>query len=301
MLVAAFQFDVRLHATEANLRAALRGLEAAAERGAQLVVLPEMWPTSFSDRRGSELASVVAESDVSVARVAERAGQLGLAVAGSAYAASGGEKPFNRLLVHARGREVVRYDKVHLFSPTAEDEGFAAGDEPPPIAATELGALSGVVCYDLRFGALFDGGLAGHVDVLAVPAQWPEPRRAHWRALVIGRAVESQCFVVAANRVGTSAAGRRRRELVFAGGSLVVSPHGEVLAEGGAGEELVAAEIEPGDARRMRVRVPVGKDRRPGLYARWRARKSFPARTPGAAREADSAQDADPRRVDKSD
>lgn len=265
MLVAAFQFDVRRGAVEANLAEVESGLREAARAGVRLVCLPEMWPTSFCDVE----PGILAASAAALARVRQLAGELGLLVCGSAFGEAGGGRPTNRLHVLDGGREILGYDKVHLFSPTAEAESFSAGAEPPATVTTDLGALSGVVCYDLRFGRLLRVPYLAGAEVLVVPAQWPTPRASHWRALVLGRAVEAQAFVVACNRLGTDLVGRRRLELVFPGNSLIADPHGRALAEGDGRRGLVVARLDLSEARRLRARVPVRRDERPELYAGW--------------------------------
>jgi len=85
----------------------------------------------------------------------------------------------------------------------------------------------------------------------------------------VALAVTNQCTVVAANRTGRDVIGRRELELEFPGNSLVVDPHGRVLAEGHGEEGLIAAEIDPGLARELRRQVPVARDSRPDLYAAW--------------------------------
>jgi predicted amidohydrolase len=107
---------------------------------------------------------------------------------------------------------------------------------------------------------------------VCVSAQWPSTRAAHFRALVVGLAVLEQCFVVAANRTGVEAVGRRAMTLDFPGNSLIVDPHGTVLAEGHGEAGLVSAEVDLSLAREMRVRVPVAKDQRRDLFAAWDAR-----------------------------
>jgi predicted amidohydrolase len=269
MRVAAFQFDVRRGAVGSNLAEVEEGLRRAASEHVRLVVLPEMWPTSFPDADESP-EERVRETEEALARVAELSAELELVVCGSAF--GGGlvqGRPCNRLHVFERGARVLEHDKVHLFSPTAEGEGFRAGDRPPATVQTRLGSLSGIVCYDLRFGQLVRAPFLAGAEILVVPAQWPSPRANHWRSLVIGRAVECQCFVVACNRLGTDHIGRRRLELVFPGNSLVVDPGGHVLAEGEGRSGLVQAEIDLEEARRLRRQVPVRKDERGDLYRDW--------------------------------
>jgi predicted amidohydrolase len=268
MRAAAFQFDVRRGDVAANLAAVERGLDAAAERGIELVVLPEMWPTSFvADGDPREWQR---ETDAALARVQELSRELDLVVAGSASGASEGRAPRNRLTVFARGERVLVYDKLHLFSPTAEAESFSAGDALPPTVATRLGKLAGIVCYDLRFALTLRAPFRDGAEILVVPAQWPAARAAHWHALVCGRAAELQAFVVAANRTGTDLVGRRRLELAFPGNSLIAGPDGVPLAEGEGQDGLIVAELELERVRALRRAVPVRDDERLDLDGRSR-------------------------------
>ena len=164
---------------------------------------------------------------------------------------------------------VLAYDKVHLFSPTAEHESFSAGERPPPTVETHLGRLSGVVCYDLRFPELTRAPFLDGAELVCVAAQWPVSRAPHFEVLARALAVANQCFVVAANRTGRDVIGRRELELAFPGNSLVVDPHGTVLARGAGEEGLVHAAVDLDVVRHLRRRVPVARDRRPELYARW--------------------------------
>jgi predicted amidohydrolase len=269
MRAAAFQFDVRTNDPEHNLRRVEEGLAAAADAGVELVVLPEVWPTSFLPA-DADIEEELERSRAALARVAALSRELSLVVCGSTLAESlPGELPVNRLHVLDRGELVLAYDKVHLFSPTAEDESFTPGAERPPTSDTNAGRVSGVVCYDLRFPEVCRFPFRDRAEVLVVPAQWPVARAAHWRALAIGRAIENQCAVVACNRTGEARIGRRGMQLAFPGNSLVVSAGGEVLAEGRGEEGLVVADVELEEAARLRVRVPIAKDQRPELYARW--------------------------------
>ncbi len=265
MRAAAFQFDVRRADVPANLAAVERGLRQARARGIELVVLPEMWPTSFvADGSPEEWQRA---SDDALARIAGLSRELGLVVAGSAFGAGrAGEPPRNRLTVVARGATVLTYDKLHLFSPTAEDESFSGGDELPPTVALPEARLAGVVCYDLRFGPALRAPFLDGAEILVVPAQWPAARAAHWRALVCGRAAELQAYVVAANRTGVDLVGRRRMELAFAGNSLLVGPDGTVLAEGRGADGLVEAELDWAALRALRRAVPVRRDQRLDVY-----------------------------------
>ena len=278
MLIAALQFDVCRGDVARNGQTAAEGLRRAAAQGVSLVVLPEMWPTSFPGPE-SDLEAQTLESEGAVQKLAQLAGELGLAVCGSSFGSlehderdANESKPANRWQLFDAARCVASYDKVHLFSPTAEHESFAAGCEPPGAVDTRLGRIGGLVCYDLRFPQLTRRLFDANAQLVCVSAQWPTARAAHFRALVAGLAVGNQCFVVAANRTGHEAVGRRALSLDFPGHSLIVDPHGTVLAEGDGDAGLVSAEVDLAAAREMRVRVPVAKDQRRELYAAWDAR-----------------------------
>jgi predicted amidohydrolase len=271
MRVAALQFDVRRGASVENLAVVEDGLRTAARAGVELVVLPEMWASGFPGPN-SDLASLVELDARSWERMAKLSRELGLAVAGSAFGAAAGGLPRNRARLFQRGELALEHDKVHLFSPTAETESFSAGEAPLrgiDLRGTRVGLA---ICYDLRFPELTRSAFLDGVEVLCASAQWPLARAPHWRALVTGLAVQNQCFVVACNRTGTDVIGRRELVLEFPGNSLVVSPHGEVLAEGRANDRLVVAELDVALVRELRRRVPVERDRRPALYARWNSR-----------------------------
>jgi len=191
---AALQLDVGLDA-ELNLAAVEAALVRAASEGVELVVLPEMWATSFPPSGG-----VTEETLRASARAQERLAELsavhGLCVAGSGYARTD-SLPTNRLRIFDRGREVLAYDKVHLFTPTAERAAFSAGSAPPRAVETSVGRLSGVVCYDLRFPEGLRVPFRQGVDLVVIPAQWPATPAHHWRTPVPATATENQAFVVA--------------------------------------------------------------------------------------------------------
>ncbi|MFT7676826.1 MAG: omega-amidase [Planctomycetota bacterium] len=266
MLVATFALDPRPGEYAGNLEQALQAVEQAAARGAVLLALPELWPTSFlpAGHAGALEATVEA-----VEKVAARAGELGVVVVGSALADSGQSKPFNRAHVLEGGEVVAFHDKVHLFSPTAEPAAFTAGVEPPPVVDTGAGRLGAMVCYDVRFPELSRVVFRGGAELLVVVAQWPGVRAPHWRSLCMGRAVEGQMFVLGANRRGDVPFGRTGRKLEYVGNGLIVSPDGELLGESTAAEPLLVVDIDLEDVHRQRKVLPIAKDERPGLYDSW--------------------------------
>jgi omega-amidase len=273
--VAAAALDPRVGAVEQNLAHARAALTEAAARGVALLALPEMWPTSFTAEADEGL---VRAGEAAVTELAVAATALGVTVVGSAYAHRAAGPPANR--AHILGlppgagraeepRAAPGYDKVHLFSPTAEHLSFSAGDAPPPVVDIGAVRLAPIVCYDLRFPDLVRAPIRAGAELLVVVAQWPDSRAAAWRALVAGRAAEGECFVLAANRRGTDEIGRRRMVLSFGGHTIVAGPDGAVRAAGPVEDGLLVHDIDLGEVRAMRRAVPVLSDERRELYARF--------------------------------
>jgi predicted amidohydrolase len=258
---ACLQFDVRRDDVALNSMAVTTGLRAAAAGGARLVVLPELWTTSFPTAVSDTLLAAATDAEQQVERLSA---ELNLIVVGSSLERDGG-RLFNRARIVESGRVLANYRKIHLFSPNAEPMLFAGGDEPVQVECG-AGRLGVLICYDIRFPELVRWYFHKRVDVLAVPAQWPEARAGHWRALLTARAIENQMFVVGCNRTGVEPSLRGRDQLRFPGDSRVVDPMGEVLAAGAGENGPVSATIETRKAVMIRRILPIARDRRPSVY-----------------------------------
>lgn len=117
------------------------------------------------------------------------------------------------------------------------------------------------ICYDLRFPEMFRRYALDGVQTMIISAEWPLQRIEHWQTLLRARAIENQCFVIAANCVGQCGGEN------FGGRSAVISPWGEVLVEGQSDQpELLTVTFDTGQVDEVRRRIPVLIDRRPDLY-----------------------------------
>lgn len=267
MRVSALQMHVETGDVRRNFETAWRLLEEGARRGSHLMVLPEMWSTGFAYPGLVGLARDAFPATVDLLVRAAR--RFDADVVGSIPEVEG-EKVYNTLFwVEAGGAVTGTYRKVHLFAPMGEPEHVSPGDAIPVFASRKLGMCGGMICYDVRFPEVARRQALEGARLLAIPAQFPEPREEHWELLVRARALENQLVVVACNRVGDSGG------LSFFGRSLIVGPDGRILAAGGRREEVVTADVDDGLVDRVRREFPAFTERRSDLYGNLEA--------PGAA------------------
>lgn len=163
----------------------------------------------------------------------------------------------------------ARYGKLHLFDVEVvgdrdgKDFSYRESDSYRPGLAPQLASLGGIqlglsICYDLRFPGLFQFYRQEGAQVLSIPAAFTQVTgEAHWEVLLRARAIETQCFVVAAGQTGTHPDGRS----TF-GHSLVVDPWGKVLLDAGIEPGVFALSLDLESLARVRARMPVAQHRR---------------------------------------
>lgn len=239
-----------------------------AESDADLVVLPELWTAgAFAYSAWSDAAEPVDGPTAGAMAAAARDAGVWLHAGSIVERAPAGSDPLEgegrlyntSLLFDPSGTLRHTYRKIHRFGFDA-GEAVAMGAGQRIVAAdTPLGTLGLATCYDLRFPEQFRLLVDAGAEVLVVPAGWPAGRREHWRLLVRARAVECQAYVLACCDAGENGGVEQ------AGHSMVVDPWGEVLAEAGAGEEVLRVEVDPTRVARVRADFPVLRDRVLGL------------------------------------
>jgi predicted amidohydrolase len=251
MKVAAIQHDI-VWEDGAQTRARVTPMIAdAAAQGARLIVLSEMFATGFSmhPERIAEDEGGASEQFLCEQARTHRAHLI------ASIAQRGTDGRYrNNAVVAGPDASVARYAKIHPFSYAGEHERYAAGTEHLTVTVDDL-RVSLFVCYDLRFADEF-WALAGDTDVYVIPANWPQPRHEHWRALLRARAIENQAYVLGVNRVG------RAKDLPHDGGSALVDPLGNTLFEGGTDEAVLVGDVEPKRVQEIRTTYPFLADRR---------------------------------------
>ncbi|MBC7456122.1 MAG: carbon-nitrogen hydrolase family protein [Massilia sp.] len=247
-----------------NIARARALVAQAAALGATLVSLPEYWPVmGMHERDKIGMAEQVGHGPIQACMMeAARAHGIWLIGGTLPLASSDGARVMNTTLVYnPDGVQVGRYDKIHLFGFNRGDEVY---DEARTIVAGEavvsveapFGRVGLSVCYDLRFPELYR--LMGTCALIVVPAAFTHTTgRAHWEVLLRARAIENQCYVLAAAQGGVHQNGRH----TF-GHSMLVDPWGEVLAVLEQGEGVITGVLDTHFLTSVRDSLPALRHRR---------------------------------------
>ncbi|GAA1358499.1 carbon-nitrogen family hydrolase [Streptomyces beijiangensis] len=267
MRASLIQMDVNPDETSNSRRQRAASL-VREQSAADLVVLPELWPVgAFAFESFAEEAEPLEgptyeamSKAASDAGVWLHAGSIVERTASDSGSAAGDGPLYNTSLVFSPDGELARtYRKIHRFGfDRGEAVLMGAGEELVSVRLPET-TLGLATCYDLRFPELFRALTDAGAEMFVIPAGWPERRRSHWSLLARARAVENQAYVLACGTAGTHAGVEQ------AGHSVVVDPWGEVLAEAGAGEEVLTVDLDPARVAATREQFPALKDRLLGL------------------------------------
>lgn len=257
---------------ERNLRSAADAVRRAADAGAQVVCLPEMFVCPYERRaflaareaRGGRIWSALAQM---------AAGSRVVLIGGSFPEAAEGRLYNTCFVFDAAGRQIARHRKVHLFDiDIAGGQRFRESDTFSPgadltVFDTPLGRFGVVICFDIRFPELMQLMALYGAEAVFVPASFNMTTGpVHWQLLFRARALDAQIFLL-----GCSAARDARSRYVAYGHSLAISPWGTVLAELGVQPETLLVTLDLDEALRTRAQIPVmAGARRTDLYElRW--------------------------------
>ncbi len=251
----------------ANLEAVRHWVRAAAEQGAKLVLLPENFAFFGSETVKAQHAEALPADGPIGRTLSDLSKQLGITLIGGGMPEQSADpaRPFNTSVVFdAAGQLVARYRKTHLFDvdlpdgkSLRESSGTSAGDDAVAVEVDGL-RVGLAICYDLRFSALFAALARGGLDVITLPAAFTEHTgKDHWHVLLRARAIEWQCWVVAAAQWGSHPGGRRTY-----GHSLIVDPWGNVVADASNRPGIVVADVDPALSESVRTALPCAAHRR---------------------------------------
>lgn len=246
----------------ANLLEVERLVGNAVAEGAELVVLPE----NFALMGHSEADKLDIKEQPTEGRLQDflsrLASQHGIWIVGGTIPLAASDDQHIRaacLVYNEKGEQVARYDKIHLFDVRLPDsdeqyiesETIEAGNEVVTLD-TPFGKMGLAICYDLRFPELFRELLDKGMEVLVIPSAFTAiTGRAHWEPLLRARAIENQCFVIAAAQGGYHASGRE----TF-GDSMIIDPWGTVLNRLSKGSGTVKADLDISQVHHVRKTFP---------------------------------------------
>lgn len=248
-----------------NLQTAYRLLAQAADQGVRLAVLPE----NFAAMGRSDLPALGREEVRGTGPIlpwlSQTARDLGLWIVAGTLPLPPDDQPNAKpcacsLLIDDQGQRVARYDKLHLFDAEVADQrghyresdDYAFGHRLV-VANTPVGRLGLTVCYDLRFPQLYTALRQAGAELISVPSAFTAVTgAAHWQSLIRARAIETQCYVLAAGQGGIHPGGRQTH-----GHSAIVDPWGRVLCEQSQGEAVLRADRDVSEQQSIRQRMPL--------------------------------------------
>lgn len=250
-----------------NLEEATRLIDMAVSIGARIVVLPEYFAI-MGMKETDKIAVREKPGDGPIQQwMSEIAAKHRIWLIGGTIPmeASVPGKVRNTCLVYDKeGRQVARYDKIHLFNLALGSENFSeertieAGDKVV-VVDSPFGRIGLSICYDLRFPELYRA--MGNVDIIVVPSAFTATTgKAHWEPLIRARAIENLAYVIAPAQGGFHVNGRETH-----GDSMIVDPWGVVLDRLPRGSGVVVAGINPQYQQTIRKSLPALTHRTLGL------------------------------------
>ncbi len=252
---------------QANLQEATRLVELAASTGARIVALPEYFAI-MGMKDTDKVAVREREGDGPIQNwLAETAAKHRIwLIGGSIPMESGmpGEVRNSCLVYDKEGRQVARYDKIHLFNLSLGTENFSEERTIEPgsrvaVLDSPFGRIGLSICYDLRFPELYRA--MGDVDIILIPSAFTATTgKAHWEPLIRARAIENMAYVIAPAQGGYHVNGRETH-----GDSMIVDPWGVVLDRLPRGSGVVVAGVYPQYLKKIRQSLPALKHRTLGL------------------------------------
>jgi len=254
----------------ANLQQARSLLEQAAAGGAKLAVLPENFAAmGRRDMAAIGRAEALGEGPI-LPWLKQAARDLRLWIVAGTLPLPPVDQPEAKsnacsLLVDDQGQFVARYDKLHLFDVDVADnrgryresDDYAHGDRVV-VADTPVGRVGLTVCYDLRFPELYSELRAAGAELITAPSAFTAVTgAAHWEVLIRARAIETQCYVLAAAQGGVHPGPRETY-----GHAAIIDPWGRIVAQQDQGQGVLLAERDSSEQTSIRARMPVFSHRR---------------------------------------
>lgn len=261
-----------------NTDRAIEMIDEAAERGAKIICLPELFNMGYLSfrRPGSDYSSdldvfSLAESipGPTTTRIAERAREYGVYVIAPIFEKAAPGVYYNAAsVIDPQGRIVGKYRKTHVPAIRSLEKLYFRPGSDYPVFRTDFGVFGILICYDRNFAENWRILALGGAEVVFLPTAADMPSGEDdvgWEMMLRVRAYENRIFVVGVNRTGREDDGKIASE--FFGRSIIVDPRGNVLAKAGKDETIISATIDLDDVDRARTEMALFRDLRPELYS----------------------------------
>lgn len=258
MIVACCQTDIVWEDKKANHERVRKLVASAKLPPGALLLLPEMFSTGFSFNLP---AMAEGDSRESEKFIAELSREFGIYVLGGVINMGGGKGRNEALVASPGGAALARYCKMHPFTLSGEAAHYGPGPQPVLFQWHDF-TVAPFICYDLRFPEIFRMAARQGAQLITVIANWPVTRIEHWVTLLKARAIENQAYVAGVNRCG------RDPTYQYPGRSIIVNPHGDIIADAGDGEKIVSAEISAQTVVDWRKDFPALSDMRADCQAK---------------------------------
>lgn len=253
MNIACVQFDMAWEDKETNYNRVSSLLKSTNVPRGSLVLLPEMFATGFS----MNVAAIAEEpGGVTEQFLAKTARELGtFLLAGVVTQGANGKGRNECAAFSPEGKLLARYCKMQPFVLGGEGANYEAGEQSIVFPCGEI-SVAPFICYDLRFPEVARSAAPKRPHLMTFIASWPIMRIHHWPRLLQARAIENQCYVAGVNRIGNDP------KLQHSGRSMIVDPHGEILADAGSNECVIQAKMDLGWLAEYRRTLPFLNDMR---------------------------------------
>jgi predicted amidohydrolase len=235
MNIACVQFDIAWEDKPANYARVTGLLRSAAVAPGSLVLLPEMFATGFSM---NVAANSEEQGGATEQFLAQAAREFGVFLLGGTVTTGSNGKGRNECVVFSpQGQLLARYGKMQPFTLGGEMECYEPGERALVFACDEI-SVAPFICYDLRFPEVARSVARKRPHLMTFIASWPNTRLHHWPRLLKARAIENQCYVAGVNRIGNDP------RFQHSGRTMIIDPHGEVLADAGNAEGVIQAALD---------------------------------------------------------
>ncbi len=256
--IACIQLDIAFGNPTKNMNSVQTKINEVMSQNPDVILLPELWTTGYDLTRLDEIADIDGKTTIDF--ISQLASKHNVNIIAGSVAKKTAEGVTNTMFVFNRsGQCIGEYSKLHLFQLMDEHHFLQPGAQKGLFEIEDVKS-AGMICYDIRFPEWIRSHTTNGAEIIFVVAEWPLPRLAHWRALLISRAIENQCYVVACNRAGVDP------NNTFAGHSIIIDPWGEIIAEADTNETTLLGNINIQKVQEVRKQIPIFQDRRPTFY-----------------------------------